>query len=55
MMKPQSIDHIFVNEGLFEKISSATNRVLFKDSIKLSTGDVVNLSDHYGVVASVQF
>ncbi len=53
MMKPQSLDHIFVNNTLFEKISSVTNRVLFKESIRLPNGNTVNLSDHYGVVATV--
>jgi exonuclease III len=55
LMKPQSLDHIFVNTRLFEKIVTVKNQVLFKESLQTPRGRTVNLSDHYGVVATILY
>jgi exonuclease III len=48
MMKPQSLDHIFVNDSLRAKITESKSEVLFKESVKTKKGNSINLSDHYG-------
>lgn len=55
LMKPQSVDHIFANTNLFKKIHRFKNQVLFKESLTTRSGRVLNLSDHYGVVATLSY
>lgn len=55
LMKPQSLDHIFANSKLFEKIVTVKNQVLFKETRQTSGGRMINLSDHYAVSVNLNF
>lgn len=55
LMKPQSLDHIFVNDTLIRQIANSTSQVLFKEPAQTPDGRLINLSDHYGVGVKIVF
>lgn len=55
LMKPQSLDHIFINNHFNKRLSSSESRVLFNEPVPASNDDAINLSDHYGVGVRLSF
>ena len=53
-LPPQRIDHIFLHSGLFERARIHNTEIVLKE-ICVEAGGGIPLSDHYGILSSLQF
>ncbi len=53
--RPHSLDHIFTGTQFMKRITHFKNEVLFKNPVTLKNGAEINLSDHFGVLATLRY